>query len=393
MAPDRRRLRSRIALVAARGPRRLVGRLALDSYVAYRLERLVRWLEDDMGDTSAQRRKARLRELLDHGKLDDESAALADRFTPVVASAPLALVSQAPRSGGTLMLRLFDGHSACPTVPHELSVMLPADAVPRDADAAFEALTPLSLYRWHASGVKIGWSGLSGKRRHVRPFRLSPLLAYELFHRLLRSAPPQTDRDVLDAYFTAYFSAWSDAPRIGAESAWIVGFEPGAVANDGRMARYFGLYPEGKLVSVVRDPWSWFVSASAWKKERFATPEVALRIWLRAARGVLNQREARPGSVMLVGFDDLVLDTRTALASVCGFLGVDLEEGMLSPTLGGAPADTNSSFADVGGEGVAAAPALNRRAQLDRETERRITAIAGEVWERVQGVLRESVAA
>jgi hypothetical protein len=52
--------------------------------------------------------------------LDDVEAFIVDQ--PTKLDAPLVLISQAQRSGGTLLSQLFDSHPAIAAHPHELSI-------------------------------------------------------------------------------------------------------------------------------------------------------------------------------------------------------------------------------------------------------------------------------
>ena len=54
---------------------------------------------------------------------------------------PLLLITQAQRSGGTLLLRLLDGHPECHVVPFQLrGIDEAAKHLPETAAAAWEAL-------------------------------------------------------------------------------------------------------------------------------------------------------------------------------------------------------------------------------------------------------------
>lgn len=297
---------------------------------------------------------------------------------------PLVLVGQVGRSGGTLLLRLFDGQPSCLVVPHELGSMLPGRPLSLDPEDDFARLTPNILVLWHRNGARIGKQSLSGEASRRQPFDLPPELLRRLFVEAVHRSPPATDRDVIDRYLTAYFAAWSAGPTPEGRR-WVVGFEPSAIEKIGRMERFDANYPDGRVIATIRDPWSWMVSASAWSW-RFAQPDVAMRKWLRSTRAALARKAERPEQTLLLSFDDLILDTEKAMRRVSDFLGIPFHDSLVNPSLNGADADSNSSFPGVNGQ-VSSAPVLERRKLLAQHEERWIERHARDVWEEARAVL------
>jgi Sulfotransferase family len=376
-----RRVRTHAAVLLSRRLLRVAVMFPLGSRPARRLERLARRADVMLREGTTTARHASWSRGVDLDALDDEAQAVAAGFVPTVHRLPLVLVTQAPRSGGTLLLRLFDGHRSCLTIPHELGRMLPAGSLPREPRAAFDALTPKPVYKWHESGVEIGWSRLAGPRMHRYEFRLPPPLLLRLFADLAERSPVHSDRELLDAYFTAYFNAWLEGPGLDAERTWLVGFEPGGIAKPGRMERFDENYPDGRVISVVRDPWSWLVSARRWNR-RLTHPKVALRLWLQATEAALAYRRRQPQRLLVVSFDDLLIRTRGTMESVARFLRIPFAEALLAPTFAGRPTDSNSSFPGLSA-GVSAAPVVDRRSELGVRDERAVDRLAGRTWERV----------
>ncbi len=302
---------------------------------------------------------------------------------------PLVLLAQMGRSGGTLLLRLFDGHPECRVVPHELGPLLPARDLRPAVDRAARVLTPRTVHDWHRLGMQVGKKRLTGERKHTNAFDLHPELLADIYAEVVRASRPRSDRETLDAYFTAYFNAWRHDGDDGVPhpSRWILGFEPGALVSEPRMRRFDANYPDGRVLCILRDPWSWFASARRWSP-RFAHPGVALRRWIAATDAALAYGAARPGRIRLIAFDDLVLDTQGTMTGVADFLEIGFEEVLLSPTFDGLPVDHNSSF-DGGGGGVSAAPATDRRDALSEEETELVGSIAAATWERARTVLAE----
>jgi Sulfotransferase family len=293
---------------------------------------------------------------------------------------PLVLISQIHRSGGTLLMRLFDGHPQLHVLPHELGALLPQRDIPLDAAAGWRLLADAKLPRRFLRGLKQAGSELN-RDEDVFPFMLPPLLQRRLFERMLASGIP-SERAVLDAYLTSYFNAWLDYGGLAGDGKrFVVGFEPQALVDRQRMQRLFELYPDGRLVSLVRDPWSWFVSARRWD-QRYAVIGPALDAWSASTHAALALERVAPERVRLVLFEALVRRTEPTMRALADWLGIRFDDVLLAPTFNGAPIGANSSFPSRGGS-VSDEPATQRRRLLSEEEERIIGERAGALYEDV----------
>jgi sulfotransferase family protein len=299
-------------------------------------------------------------------------------YRTAAVEAPLVLITQAPRSGGTLLMRLFDGHPQCLAIPHELATMLPsALPLPREAAAAWKRLEHPMHATWFTGGLRAGKGQLSEDTTRYR-FLLPPLLQRRLFEQRLSEARPESDRAVLDCYLTSYFNAWLDY-HLPPEPRLVTGFEPSAIAQPQRLRCFRELYPDGWIVSVVRDPKSWIVSAAR-RNARYRDRVVAIATWRDAVESALALREERPDAVAIVPFESLVGDTEPAMRALAGFLGLEFAPELLEPTFNGQPTRANSSF-PVAEAGVIGAP-LGRREQLPAEEAAELDRELGELHAR-----------
>ena len=291
---------------------------------------------------------------------------------------PLVLMTQAPRSGGTLLMRLFDGHPECHALPHELSTLLPSSLpLPREADRAWKVLHHAMLETWFVGGLRAGKGQLSRDSTRYR-FLLPPLLQRRVFDHVLGKREPGSDRDVLDAYLTSYFNAWLDY-RPGPAPRWVTGFEPSAILQPDRLRCFRELYPDGRLVSVVRDPAGWAVSAAR-RNARYADRGVAIATWREAVETARRLHEERPGEVAIVPFEALVGQTERMMRALADFLEIEFTDDLLAPTLNGRATKANSSF-PVEAAGVIEGP-LSRSGQLPVEDRREIERELGELHAR-----------
>ena len=131
-----------------------------------------------------------------------------------------------------------------------------------------------------------------------------------------RAAGASSQRAILDAYFTAFFNAWLDYQDLYTEKRWVVGFTPKLSSRPESVARYFGDYPDGRLISSIRDPHSWFVSLRG--KRPDLGPADAISRWIRSTEAILEHRERYGERVRIVSFQSLLEDFRTEGVAVIG---------------------------------------------------------------------------
>jgi hypothetical protein len=266
-----------------------------------------------------------------------------------MSGAPLVLISQVQRSGGTLLTQLLDGHPQCATYPPELAIGrprkwdwpdLPASA---PVDAWFDLLVDKSLLRWSREGYKKGGSNPHALQ-HVRPFTLDIRRFHEVFTAACARAAAPAQRDVIAAYFEAFFDNWKDRAATGRER-WTVGFTPRVHMFPDSIARFWRDWPDGRLITIVRDPLTWLASAMRHDPFEYPTAERALCAWRASTEATLREQRERPDRVLVLFYADLVLHPRETMARVARFLDIEWTDELLAPTYGGSPMIANSSFA------------------------------------------------
>jgi hypothetical protein len=192
--------------------------------------------------------------------LDDLEHFLSENYVPL--TAPLVLISQAQRSGGTVLSQLFDGHPAIAAYPHELRFGATADSWPvldpkDDAAENFLRMMDYNFPRLVRRGFAKGYQN----PEHFR-FALITRLQYAIFKRMCEGKPARSQRDYFDAFFTAFFNGWLDYQGHLPAKRYITAFAPRLANDELRMERFVQTYPDGFLIQVVREPKSWFGSMS-----------------------------------------------------------------------------------------------------------------------------------
>jgi hypothetical protein len=253
---------------------------------------------------------------------------------------PLVLISQIPRSGGTLLSQLFDGHPECYAHPSELRIGKPKRVWPKLN--TLEA--PETLFeRLFEDGATWGYR----KGRHIaRKLFIFPIpLQRQIFLDCICKLSTRAERDVLDAYFTAYFNAWLNYQTAYHPKKIITAFAPGLALRSDSMSRFFANYPDGRVISIVRNPLTWFPSVREHGVGSAPDLKEAIANWCRSANAIANNKVAYGDRCCILKFDDLVLETAATMKRLADWLGIQFDPILTVPTFNTIPTTANSSFA------------------------------------------------
>jgi Sulfotransferase family len=301
---------------------------------------------------------------------------------------PLVLISQVQRSGGTLLSQLFDGHPECHAHPHELLIGHPKSTQWPALDLAapetwFSILQEEKVARHFRSGYKKPAEKPGDDLTDVFPFLFPPGLQRLIFDSCLDATKIERERDVLDCYFTSYFNAWLDNHNLYTGPKRVVtAFAPRLIRSTPSVEAFFADYPDGTLLSIVREPRAWFASARL-QEETYGDVEHALKRWRRSVEAGLTAAERYGDRVVLLTYEQLVLDTEATMRDLAERLGLTISPALLTPSFNGRPIRANSSYA-VDQHGVLADRVDVYRRELDADTIARIDELAGDLYDRVR---------
>jgi len=284
-----------------------------------------------------------------------------DHMRPV--TSPLVLISQIQRSGGSLLSQLFDGHPELDAHPHELKIGYPKKYIwPKlDLDDSpkqwFENLFELSVLEHFKAGYK--------KQKNLDEtflFLFMSSVQRELYLNYLDSVATITLRDVFDAYMTSYFGAWLNNQNSFGPKKYITAFTARLSMEKENMEAFFEIYPDGRLISVIRDPKNWYPSAARHRPHVYGDVEEALDLWQKSARAMLWNKERFGDRVCILTFEDLVGKTEAVMRHLAEFLAIKFDDGLMMPTFNKYPIKANTSF-DAQQHGIIDS-ALNRHKLL-----------------------------
>lgn len=302
-------------------------------------------------------------------------------------SLPLVLISQIKRSGGTLLSQLFDGHSECHAHPFELYVGYPNKTVWPALDLNdspnrwFKMLfeTPASrAFRRDYRKV----SPASGQEGDRFLFIFLPSLQREIFLNYCKTTPIATHRDIFNAYMTSYFHAWLNNHNACGEKKIITAFMSGMATPEENMDKFFSAYPDGRLLSIVRDPWSWYDSARRHDPRTCEDIENAMSLWKESAESMMRNKRNYGERVKILKFEELITQTESVMRSLSSYLNIRYEETLLFPTFNRMPIRADSSY-PVETYGVLTAPLSRHKKNLSASEKKAIEGTALETYERV----------
>jgi Sulfotransferase family len=296
---------------------------------------------------------------------------------------PLVLVSQVQRSGGTLLGQLFDGHPECHAHPGELHIGKPRkwNWPPLDLDRPetwFATLFEKSVYKAFRDGYRK--PSRPELDHDVLPFAFLPSLQKSIFEACVQRGPVASEREVIDAYMTSYFNAWLDnANRHNEPKRVVTAFAARLSMDLGNVERFFAAYPDGTLVSIVREPRSWFASARR-HRTQYHDLENAMELWCRSTRAILDARDRWGDRVAVLTFDALVRETEKTMTRLSERIGISMHPQLLEPTFNRRPIRANSSLG-AGRRGVLPERAEGHRGDLDADAASRVQTIGGGLYE------------
>jgi len=246
----------------------------------------------------------------------------------------------APKSGTTLLLSLLDGHPKLVVLPEETHFL---EQYPRYAALGSFSAKLRRLLEQSDLRVLIQGRSLPKKVSPSPDVRDYQGFDHDRFVQMVTSAVEQPWMDD-----SLLLSETARAYAIAAGCNWreCICWVEKTPANTDDPETLFRLFPEAKLLQVVRDPRAVFASR---KKRlvnrygRYAKSHRLVREWNRSSRQV-PKLLSRGDHYMVIRYEDFVQAPRAGLEQVCRFIGIECLPELFSPTRGGKHWEGNSSF-------------------------------------------------
>jgi hypothetical protein len=268
-----------------------------------------------------------------------------ENITPV--TVPLVLISQIQRSGGTLLSQLFDGHPELHAHPSELMIGYPTkNSWPKlslrdKPERWFDILFEDKVIEHFKEGYKKG-----KKSNHSFSFIFLPPLQKKIFIKYLESIHSIKLVDIFNGYMTSYFGAWLNNQNNSGHKKFVTAFTPRLAMREENVGFFFEIYPEGRIISVIRDPKNWYPSAVRHnpKSNKYRDIKNALRQWNESVESMLRNKKRWGDKITIIKFEDLVSKTNSVMRYLAELLEIQFNNILLSPTFNKYPINANTSF-------------------------------------------------
>lgn len=260
-------------------------------------------------------------------------------------TSPLALIAGIQGSGGSLLRRLFDGHPELHAHPGELMLGYSGDDVrPRiDLSDAPERWLETFFGDMDSEYLEEGHKN-GGDDDETFPFVFLPSLQKTIFLDYVHSIQSTRLRDVFDAYMTSYFGAWLSNRNYSDRKKFVTAFAPALTTVRGNMDFFFEVYPDGRLIFLVRDPRNWFPFAAEHWPRTYGDAGPAASQWNESGRAMLWSKERYGDRICVIKFEDLINKTETVMRYLADLLGIQFGDILLVPTFDKFPIKARGEF-------------------------------------------------
>ena len=113
---------------------------------------------------------------------------------------------------------------------------------------------------------------------------------------------------------------------------YVTAFTPRLSFKQENMDFFFEVYPDGRLISLIRDPRNWFPSALRHGPKLYGDIKLAILQWNESAQAMLRNKELYGDRIRLLKFEDLVGDTEAVMRYLSKFLDIEFEDILVVPT-------------------------------------------------------------
>lgn len=256
---------------------------------------------------------------------------------------PLILISQIQRSGGSLFSRLFDNHHQVYTLPIEMFCIKNEWLKKNDFN------NPKRFYLRHNSYMqRYLFKGFDKGTNKINN-RIFFDFNFGLQEEILQQFEADSERESLNRFFTSFFNSWTNFRNIRGDKQFVLAFAPRTIQDIWKQnpeRSFYSAYPNGYLISIIRDPKNWYSSAEK-HSSSYSTPEKAFHLYNSCLEASINVKKERSDQVILVRFEDLIANTENVMRMICNKIGIDYTSNLLEPTFNSIPTKSNSSHQRV----------------------------------------------
>jgi hypothetical protein len=136
---------------------------------------------------------------------------------------------------------------------------------------------------------------------------------------------------------TSCFGAWLNYQNLNGNKKFTTAYGPGMAGQQESMESFFEIYPDGRLISLVRKPENWFACAHTHEPQNYGNAEEVIRRWKESVRVGVDTKKKFGDRVCLIKFEDLISHTESVMRYLSELLKIPYEDILLTPTFDGIP--------------------------------------------------------
>ncbi len=264
------------------------------------------------------------------------------------------LINSQPRSGSSLLARMFDGHSNLCVFPHEMRFSIAKDQLPplemfRTDD--FEAVKKMLNTQGNFSKTKLF------SKQQYKQFDIA--FDYKKFEDLFRQFWEKENiesRTMGRAFLSqaeTFFRVVDDGRQWKENNA--VQYFVGHCARSWLIPadKIFKEFPDGYIIQLVRDPRAVYISKK-WghdylEKNIQSYRESHMTQWINACVQAFKNAIKYPERYYVMKYEDLVINPEEKMRDLSDFLGIPFENVLLKPQYFGNSWEGNSTFGPTSG--------------------------------------------
>jgi len=278
------------------------------------------------------------------------------------------------KSGTTLLLELLDGH--------EELIVMPGDS------RMIAWINKHSNMSWmeRLKGWDTHWISRLINPTGQKPFWImgeneTPYLDFLNYLNYWLENLPQSAYSPFLAAVLAFYCA--NSRRATTPKLWI----EKTPENELNVDQILTFFPSARFIHIIRDPRSNIASLKRLFKLRnwsWDTEAYAYSIRNSIEIGFLNQERLGDDKYHILRYEDLVTNPEATIKNVARFLGIRMNKILLSPSINGLPAKSNTMFEDRQIQGKIFTTLTNKwKTELDSQEQKMIWAILHSVTNRL----------
>ena len=195
----------------------------------------------------------------------------------------------------------------------------------------------------------------------------------KIFNKFLLNKKGQ--RNILNAYFTSFFCSWINYRLEISKKKYLTAFIPRVNLDVESLKYFFKNYPDGRIITIVRDPLDWLASARKHDPSGYKSFREALDLWKKSTLSSMEIIKNRKN--IGITFYDLVQNTSKTTLYLSNKLNIKHDKILNIPTFNGQKILSDSSFKSV--EGKIDKNTLNRKNQFKSKELKEIESLKKEL--------------